>query len=367
VAVPFVDLVRDHGPLVPEFERVFRAVVTQGSFVLGPEVKLFEQEFAAWHGVEHAVAVQSGTAALMAALAALGVGSGDEVITAPNTFVATVEAIAALGATPVLVDVEPRTLTLDTERVAAALGPKVKAVIPVHLFGQMADLGVLEELLSARGVPFIEDACQAHGATLHERMAGSIGRAGCFSFYPAKNLGALGEGGAVLTRDAQIAERVRRFRNHGGIAKYEHLEFGLNARLDSMQAGFLRVKLPHLAGWNERRRAVAARYAEGLSGLPLTLPIELPGRRHVYHLYVVRTPKREELASWLKERGIATGVHYPEPIHRLPAFRDRVRVEGSLAVAERAAVEILSLPMFPSMTDSEVDEVIHGVRSYFRR
>jgi dTDP-4-amino-4,6-dideoxygalactose transaminase len=366
VPVPFVDIVRDHTPLVTELERVFREVVSSGAFVLGSEVRLFEQEFAAFHGVEHAVGVQSGTAALMAVLAALGIGPGDEVVTAANTFVATVEAIAALGATPVLVDVEPRSLTLDPGRLAQALGPRVRAVIPVHLFGQMADLAAIERVVAGRGLPIIEDACQAHGAALEGRLAGTVGRAGCFSFYPAKNLGALGEGGAVLTRDEELAERVRRFRNHGGIAKYEHLDFGLNARLDSMQAGFLRVKLPHLVGWNERRRAIASRYSEGLSGLPLTLPVELPGRRHVYHLYVVRSIEREALAAWLKQRGIATGVHYPDAIHRLPAFRDRVRIRGGLEVVEAACKEILSLPMFPSMSESEVDEVIQGVRSYFQ-
>ncbi len=365
--VPLADLRRDHAPLDDELRAVFERVLASGAFVLGPEVTRFEQDFATWLGVPHAVAVQSGTAALTAALAAIGVGRGDEVVAPASTFVATVGAIHALGATPAIADVEPSSLTLDPGRVDAAISPRTRAIVAVHLYGQMAELDAIQTIADKHGIPVVEDAAQAHGAALRGRRAGTLGRVGCFSFYPGKNLGALGEGGAVVTHDPDIAFAVRRYRNHGGIARYEHVTPGTNARLDSLQAGFLSVKLRHLGRWNARRRACAARYDAGLAGLPLKLPRSLPEREHVYHLYVVRTPDRDRLAAFLHDRGIATGIHYPAPVHMLPAFSGRVRRAGDLGVSEAASREVLSLPMFGTLRDDEVEQVVTAIREFFAR
>ncbi len=364
--VPFTDLGRDHAPLRAELVAVFERVLDGGAFVLGPEVEEFERQFAQWLGVSDVVTVHSGTTALIAAFAALGVGHGDEVVTVANTFAATVGAVVAVGATPVVIDVDPATLLLDTTQLDRAMNGRTKVVVPVHLYGQVANMEEICDIANRHGAVVVEDAAQAHGATWHGRKAGALGRAACFSFYPGKNLGALGEAGAVATSDKALAQRLRRYRNHGGIAKYEHLEPGINGRLSSLQAGLLSVKLRYLDEWNACRRRCAARYLAGLTDLPLTLPSVVAPEAHVFHLFVIRTPLRDQLASHLRQRGIATGIHYPTAVHELPAFASRVMQACPTPVAEQAAREVLSLPMFGTMTDAEVDEVIAGVRSFFR-
>ncbi len=367
MVVPFVDLARDHAPLEQALRSAFDRALASSSFVFGPDVSGFEEAWARWLGVDHVVGVQSGTTALMAALSALGIGPGDEVITVANTFVATVGAIHAVGATPVLVDAEPSGLLLDPGRLEGAIGPRTRAIVPVHLYGQMADMDRILDIAARHSLRVVEDAAQAHGARLGASHAGTVGDAGCFSFYPGKNLGALGEGGAVVTGDPELAERVRKYRNHGGVAKHEHALPGINGRLEALQAAFLQVKLPALEEWNARRRSCAARYAEGLAGLPLELPTVLSGREHVFHLYVVRTPERDRLASWLGEHGVGWGIHYPEAAHRLAGFAGRVRPSGELSVSERLAGQVLSLPMFGTLRDDEVDEVVRIVHEYFAK
>jgi len=365
MSVPFASTSRDHASLEAEFIHLLRGLLRDSAFVAGPAVAAFEHQLASWLGVPEVVTVQSGTTALIAALSALGIGRGDEVITVPNTFVATVGAIHAVGATPTLVDVEPEGLLMDPERLAGAVTPRTKAIIPVHLFGLAAQMDDILAVAERHGIPVVEDACQSIGATVNGTKTGNLGRAGCFSFYPGKNLGALGEGGAVVTSDAELARQVRRFRNHGGIAKYEHVIPGINGRLDTLQCGFLSIKLAHLDGWLDRRRACAARYVRGLEGLPLRLPAARPAAVHTYHLFVIRTPLRDALCRHLAQHGIGHGIHYPTPIHRLPAYEGLVQVPAPLHVAERACSEVLSLPMFGTMTDAEVDEVSECVRGFF--
>ncbi len=346
-----------------ELAEALLRVASSGRYILGPELEAFERELAQFVGPEHAVGVNSGTDALLLALKALGVGPGDEVIVPTFTFIATAEAVIHAGAKPVLADVDPETLNLSTETLQRALTPKTKAVIFVHLYGSTLGIEGVAELCRDKGLALLEDAAQAIGARSKLGKAGSIGRAAAFSFYPTKNLSAMGDGGAVTTSDPEAAERVRRLRDHGSQGKYNHLEPGYNSRLDAVQAAVLRVKLRHLEAWNARRREIARRYTEAFRGL-LRTPPDDPGS--AWHQYTVQTPQRDALAEHLKKRGIGFAIHYPRPLHLQLALSFLGYKEGDFPNAERAAREVLSLPIFPELTDGEVEEVIEGVLSFFK-
>ncbi|HUL52559.1 MAG TPA: DegT/DnrJ/EryC1/StrS family aminotransferase [Opitutaceae bacterium] len=357
--VPFLDLRAQHDPLRGELLAAIAEVVDRSAFAGGPLVAKFEEEFAAYCQTRAAVGVGSGTEALWLVLLARGIGPGDEVITVPNTFMATAEAISYCGAKPVLVDVDEQTYTLDPSRLERAITPRTKAVIPVHLFGQMADMDPIMEIARRHHLVVIEDACQAHGAEYKGRRAGSIGDAGCYSFYPGKNLGAWGEAGAVVTNDLTLAEKIRILRDHGQERKYHHSCIGWNARMDGIQAAVLRVKLKALDRGNAARRAHARLYDELLGRLTnLTVTPPAGYGVPVYHLYVVRVPERDRILRELAERGIACGIHYPQPIHLQEAYRGLGLGPGAFPVAERCAGEILSLPMFPELTPAQIALVV---------
>lgn len=354
----FVDLASQHNALRRSLDEAFSRVLADGSFTLGGEVDALEREFAQFVGTSDAIGVGSGTDALHIVLRAMGIGAGDEVITAVNSFAATAEAIALAGATPVFADVDPDTLLVDPGAVEAAITSRTRAIIPVHLYGQCADMKRLHGIADAHGLRVIEDACQAHGASRDGLSAGASSDAGCFSFYPSKNLGALGDGGIVTTSDPEIAQRVRSLRSHGEDPDRTHVDVGWTSRLHGMQAAFLRVKLPVLAEWNQRRREVAARYAEALSEIPgVLLPVTLPGAEHVFHLYCIRVAERDAVRARLAERGVQTGIHYKTPLHLEPAFAYLGGRLGDFPVAEKATSEIVSLPMHPFVTDDEVNRV----------
>jgi dTDP-4-amino-4,6-dideoxygalactose transaminase len=359
--VPFVDLARTHGPLREEIDAALAGVVDSGAFILGPDVAAFEEEWAAFCQAEHAVGVGSGTAALELVLDALGVGPGDEVVAPALTFIASVLPALHLGATPVLVDCDPVTATIDPDAVAAAVTERTKAIVAVHLYGQPADMDALAGIASRAGVALVEDAAQAHGARYHGRRVGSLGRAACFSFYPSKNLGALGDGGAVVTDDAALAEHLRRARDLGQVRKYEHVLPGRNERLDTLQAAVLRRKLPHLEAWNASRRSAAAQYADALRELPLDLPAVADGREHVWHLYVARSDERDALRAALAQAGIATGLHYPLPLHLEPVIAHLGHRRGEFPAAEDWSFRGFSLPMFAGIEEREVAAVTRAL------
>jgi len=364
LGVPFVDLKAQHKPIQQELDLAIQDVIDSTAFVLGPAVQDFESDFAQYLGVDHAVGTNNGTTALQLALLALGVGRGDEVIVPAQTFIATAEAVVHTGARPVFVDVLESTACMDPAALAAALTPQTRAIIPVHLFGQAAELEPILDIARARAIPVIEDACQAHGATYQGRRVGSFGIASCFSFYPGKNLGAFGEGGAVATNDDHLAARVRRLRDHGQSQRYYHAEIGYNARMEGIQAAVLGVKLRYLDRWNESRRSHAAYYREWLAGAGVRLPVEAPRREHVYHLFVVRSGDRNTLREHLTHQGIQTGLHYPVPLHLQPAFSGMGYRVGAFPAAEAWAREGLSLPMFAELTRAQLDEVIEGLKSH---
>ncbi|MFM1919983.1 MAG: aminotransferase DegT [Candidatus Hydrogenedentota bacterium] len=365
VEIPFATLRPQHEALAPELRAAVDRVLGRAWFVLGEEVAAFEQEFAGSVGAAHAVGVASGTDAISLMLLAQGAGPGDEVIFPANTCPATLTGIAATGATPVPVDVDEDSMTLSPPAVARALTPRTRAVVAVHLYGQPADMDALADALAGSSAVLLEDAAQAHGARYAGRCCGSLGNAAAFSFYPSKNLGACGDGGAVTTSDAAVAERLRALRNYGEGARYTLAMPGMNSRLDEVQAAILRTKLPHLEAWNARRAGLARRYRDGLAGLPLTLPLERPGFDCNHHLFVVRTPRRDALAAALREQGIATQAHYPTPGHRHPAYPMTLHPEGSLPVAERLCREVLSLPLYPEMPEVHVDRVVEGIAAFF--
>jgi len=339
-------------------------VLDSGLFILGPEVEAFERELAEALEARHAVAVANGTDAIELALRVRGVGPGDEVVTSPLTAAFTVLGVLATGARPLFADLDPLTLNVSPDAVAKALGPRTKVLLPVHLYGHPADLDALHSLAEERGLAVVEDACQAVGARYRGCFVGTRGGLGALSFYPTKNLGALGDGGAVLAEDADEAARLRQLRNGGqGGEKYRHEIVGVNSRLDELQAAILRVGLRHLPAWTERRRTLAALYDRELAGLPLGLPREQPYARSVYHLYVVRHPRRDALRAALQERGVGTLIHYPLPLHRQPAFAELGGREGDFPVAERAAREIFSLPLYPEMTDGQALAVCAALRA----
>ncbi len=349
-------------PVDDEIKAAVIAAIDSRQYILGPECRAFEQEFARYNGVKHAVLTSSATAAIWMALKTFGVKSSDEVLVPSHTAFPTVEAICFAGAVPIFVDVND-SYTVDLDDAAAKVSPRTVGFVPVHLYGHPADLPGILELCAARSLWLFEDCAQAHGAAWQGRKVGSFGRAGAFSFYPSKNLIVMGDGGLIVTDDDDVAGRCRRLRDHGRLNKDVHAEVGFNLRFNEIQAAVGRVLLRRLDAMNERRRALAARYATGLAGLPLTLPREAKGARHVYHLYVVRTPERDRLARFLKERGIATGIHYPVPSHRQPAVEHLA--PPALGHTERLVQEILSLPLSAGHTDAEVDEVIAAVRAFF--
>ena len=362
MSVRFLDLARQTQALRLELDLAMARVLDAGVFVCGEEVEAFEHELATFCGAGYAVGVNSGTDALELALRGVGVGAGDEVVTVANTCVPTVSAIAATGATPVLVDVDPRTMTLDPERLEDACGPRTRAIVPVHLYGRLADMDAILQFARDRGLLVVEDVAQASGARRASRRAGTFGDAAAFSFYPTKNLGAIGDAGAVVTSNRSVADRVRSLRAYGDGSTGG----GRNSRLDPLQAAVLRAKLPLLDAWNSRRRELAERYDEGLAGLPVTLPAAAEADEHVWHLYVVRSEQRESLRGRLARRGVSTLVHYDRPIHRHSAYR-RLDRPGRLRASERLCNEVLSLPLYPELRDEEVEFVIDAVHSSFPR
>jgi dTDP-4-amino-4,6-dideoxygalactose transaminase len=364
--IPFVNLRISDRTLELEIQEGIQQVIQSSAFAGGSFVAAFEADFATYCDAAFAVGVGSGTDALWLTLLALGVGPGDEVITVPNTFIATVEAISMCGATPVFVDVDDRTFTMDPMKIEAAVSRRTKAIIPVHLYGQPADMDPILEIAKSHRLAVIEDACQAHGATYKGRKAGTLGQAGCFSFYPTKNLGAFGEAGAVVTNDRALKERIACLREHGQSARYHHQIVGWNGRMDGIQGAVLRAKLKRLDEENEKRRSHAAAYATQLAGIPgLVLPHEAGHARHVYHLYVVRVHEgRSELMQHLVGKGIGCLIHYPVPIHFQEAYKSLGLCSGSFPVAERHAAEILSLPMFPGLNSSDVAMVAAEVKKF---
>lgn len=362
--IHFVDLQTQYQSLKSDVDAAIAAVLTRGDFILGRDVAKFEEEFAAFCGVKHCLGVANGTDALKLALEACGIGPGDEVITTAHTYIATALAISQCGARPVLVDCEPNFFLIDTSTIEAAITPKTKAILPVHLYGQSADMDPIMEIAKRHKLVVVEDACQAHGATYKGRKCGSIGDIAAFSFYPGKNLGAYGDGGAVTTNSAELADKIKLLRNHGQRVKYEHLVKGGNSRLDTVQAAVLRVKLCHLAAWNEGRANGAAMYGKALQGTGLILPRVAPHGTHVFHLYVVRTKDRADLITALDAANSQHGIHYPIPIHRQVAMADLGYGPGSFPVAEEIAPEILSLPMFPELTQAQVDRVAAACRGF---
>ncbi len=355
--IPFVDLKAQYRALKPDIDRAVQHVLENAQFILGPAVSAFEKDFAAFCGTTEAIGVNSGTSALHLSLLAAGIGPGDEVITVPFTFVATVAAIEYAGAKPVFVDIEPHYWTMDPALIEAAITPRTRAIMPVHLYGQPADMDPILAIARKHGLVVIEDACQAHGSEYKGRRCGSMGQLACFSFYPGKNLGAYGEGGAVVTSDRVLAEKIRLLRAWGEETRYEHKYRGFNYRMDGVQGAILGVKLKHLDAWTDARRDRAAQYAHHLADTPAVLPRERPGSRHVYHVYVVRLSDRDVWRQRLTDAGVQTGVHYPIPVHLQPAYRDLGYSAGDFPVAERSASEVLSLPIYPELTREQIDTI----------
>lgn len=360
--IPILDLKAQYQSIKSELDAAVIHVLENAQFILGPEVAAFEREFAAYCGSAEAIGMNSGTSALHLALLAAGVGPGDEVITSPFTFVASAAAIVYTGAIPVFVDIEADSFNIDVSRIEAALTSRTKAIVPVHLFGQPADMDPILDIASRHGLVVIEDAAQSHGAEYKGRRAGSMGEMGCFSFYPGKNLGACGEGGAVVTNNAEYARKLRMLRNWGCEQKYVHDIKGYNYRMEGIQGAILRVKLRHLETWTESRRAHAAGYNELLAACGVRLPREMPYARHVYHVYNVRSVDRDRLRAELLRREIQTGIHYPMPLHLQPAHADLGYAHGAFPVAEQACAEVLALPIYPEMTEAQLREVAAAVQ-----
>ena len=366
--VPFVDLQAQYRSIKSEIDAAIQRVLDTSAFILGREVEAFEREFAEYVGAKFCVGVSNGTAAIQLALTACGVGAGDEVIVPANTFFASAEAISTANAAPVFVDCDPISSTIDVGKIEAAITERTRAILPVHLYGQTADLDPIFEIAARHNLLVIEDAAQAHGALYKGRRTGPLGRAGCFSFYPGKNLGAAGEGGAVVTNDAEVARRLRMLRDHGSERKYHHEIIGYNFRLEGIQGAVLSVKLRHLDRWNELRRAHAARYRELLAPLEemgaLALPREMPYAAHVYHLFVVQTDERDALQKHLGEAGVQTGIHYPVPVHMQPAYAALGHAEGDFPESERQARRVLSLPMFAELADEQIAHVAEAIKKF---
>lgn len=360
--VPFLDLKAQYKALKPDIDAALQQVVDNTAFAGGPFVEAFEKDFAAFCECEEAVGVGSGTEALWLSLLGVGVGPGDEVITVPMTFMATAEAISFTGARPVFVDIDPESYTMDPGAVAAAITSRTKVIMPVHLYGQTADMDPILAIADQHGLTVVEDACQAHGARYKQRRAGSLGKAGCFSFYPGKNLGAYGEAGAVVTHDAELAQKIRILRDHGQPEKYKHSVIGWNARMDGFQGAVLGVKLKHLEAANEARRAHARLYGELLAASAAVCPGEASYAEHVYHIYAVRVKQRKAVMEALSAKNIGCGIHYPIPLHLQEPYKDCGDGPGSFPASEECAAEELSLPMFPELTDEQIEVVSTAVK-----
>lgn len=360
--VHFVDLKAQYNNIKDDILEGITKVIDNTSFILGPQVKEFEEKFAVFSQAKYAVGVASGTDAILLSLKSLGIGPGDEVITAANTFIASVLGISYAGAVPVLVDNDPVTYNIDPTKIEAAITPRTKAIMPIHLYGQMADMDAIMEIAKKHNLKVIEDACQAHGAEYKGCRAGSIGDISCFSFYPGKNLGAYGDGGMVVTNDEDLYQKVKMLRDYGQLKKYHHEIKGYNSRLDSIQAAVLLAKLPHLDKWNENRREVARLYNELLSDTDIFVPVESEECRHIYHLYVIRTKRRDEMLEFLKSKEIFCGIHYPIPIHLQNAYKEYKK--SDLPITEKYAKEILSLPMFPELTEEQVIYIVRNIKEF---
>lgn len=377
--VPLLDLKAQHETIRAEVNAALARVIESQHFILGPEVEGLEREIAAYSRVRHAVGVSSGTDAILVALMALGVGPGDAVVTTPYTFIATCSCIARLGARATFVDIDPDSYNLDVATLDAAIGPRTKAIMPVHLFGQMADMAALGEIANRRGIPIVEDAAQSLGAELDGVRAGAAGTLGTYSFFPSKNLGAFGDGGMVVTNDDEIAARLRLFRNQGQSPKYFSVTVGGNFRLDSLQAAVLRAKLPHLDGWSGARQRNASTYrrlfreaglvasTHRLEDGPIALPVELPGRRHVYNQFVLRVRDRDGLKRHLAEHGIGCEVYYPQPMHLQACFASWGHAAGAFPQSERAAAESLAIPIYPELSEDMQTTVVATIRAFYRR
>ena len=362
--VPFLDLKVQYDSIREEIAAGLQGVLDNTAFAGGPFVAKFEEEFASFCQTGHAVGVGSGTDALWIALLALDIGPGDEVITVPNTFIATAEAISFCGATPVFVDIDERTYTMDPEKVEAAITPRTKAIVPVHLYGLMADMDPISVIANKHDIPVVEDAAQAHGATYKGRGVGSVGMLGCFSFYPGKNLGAYGEAGAVVTSDESLANRMKMFRDHGQEKKYYHSIVGWNARMDGFQGAVLSVKLERLSQWNDARAQHAQLYNELLAdATDVITPYKPDHSKHVYHIYAIRVPDRQALLEQLREKEIYCGIHYPIPLHLQDAYKDLGYSEGDFPIAEKCAATRLSLPMYPELTYGQIEFVAREIQS----
>jgi dTDP-4-amino-4,6-dideoxygalactose transaminase len=359
--IPFVDLKAQYAAIKTEVNAAIQGVLDTCQFTLGSEVAAFEQEFAAYSQASQGIGVNTGTSALHMALLAAGVGRGDEVITVPFTFVATVSAIDYTGARPVFVDIDPQTFTMDPKLLEAAITPRTKAIIPVHLYGQCADMDPILDIARRHGLVVIEDACQAHGAEYKGRRAGSMGDMGCFSFYPGKNLGAYGEGGMVTTSNPEFTRTIRMLRDWGAEKKYHHVLKGYNFRMEGLQGAVLRVKLRYLEGWTEARRTAAEHYDRLLADSGVPTPKAMPHNRHVYHIYAIRTAHRQAWQDSLLAQGVQSGIHYPTPVHLLPAFADLGYCAGQFPHSELAASEVLSLPMFPELSSAQREQVARAV------
>ena len=366
--IPFLDLKTQYKQIEHEVLPMITAAMANGAFIGGEQVSCFEEEFAKFCDSSYCVGVNSGTDALRFALMAIGIGPGDEVITVPNTFIATTEAISQAGAKPVFVDVYPDTCNMDVSKIEEKFSKNTKAIIPVHLYGQPADMDQVQKIAQQNGIGVLEDACQAHGAIYKNKKAGSMGAVGCFSFYPGKNLGAFGEGGAIVTQDEAIAQKIRMIRDHGQRKKYFHDLEGYNGRLDAIQAGVLRIKLKRLDDWNKLRRQNAAYYTELLSEVPsVTLPVEAKFAGSVYHLYVILIDDRDGLQNHLNSKGVASGLHYPLPLHLQKAYDHLGYNKGDFPIAENIADRLLSLPMFPELTREQIEYVVESIKEFINR
>ncbi|MDP1544942.1 MAG: DegT/DnrJ/EryC1/StrS family aminotransferase [Anaerolineales bacterium] len=359
--IPLVDLTAQYHSIKKEIDAAVLSTLESGHFILGPTVSKFEESIASYLGVKHAIGLASGTDALVIAMRALNIGAGDEVIIPAYTFFATAGTVMSVGAKPVFVDVDPQSYQIDVSRIKAVITPRTKAIIPVHLYGHPSEMDPILEIAREHNLKVIEDNAQAFGAEYKGKKTGSLGEIGCLSFFPTKNLGAFGDGGGVVTDDDALAERMRMLRTHGWKKKYYSEEVGYNSRLDAMQAAILQAKLPHIDAWNDRRRELSHRYTEKLISSGLVTPVEREWGRHVYHLYIVRSSKRVELQSFLKDRGIASEVYYPLPPHLAVPCRHFGYKEGDFPHAEKAANETFALPLYPELTESQQDEVVAGV------
>jgi len=365
LSIKFGDLSREYTEIGSNIDAVISQVLTRGWYILGPEVSSFEENFAEYLRSRHCITCASGTEAISLALMAIDVKSGDEVITVSHTAVPTISAISMIGARPVFVDIDPNTCLMDVTQVEAAITPQTRAIIPVHLYGQCVDMDPLLVIANEHNIPVIEDCAQAHGATYKGQKAGTMGLLGAFSFYPSKNLGCYGDGGAVVTTDAALGDKIEMLRNYGQTQRYHHEIKGINSRLDELQAAILNIKLKYLDRYNSRRREIANQYTAGLQELPLQMPVEMPYNQHVYHLYVIQTSQRDTLQAYLSENGVQTLIHYPIPAHLQKAYAELGYESGSFPNTEHIAKSILSLPMYPQLQDEEIANINAAIRRFF--